>query len=90
MLSVLRRPSTEPPNSSELRKIRSIHRSLTKPSYLAEESKRRAHNQLQRADWALTGEPKRQRRIAKRARKTQRKEASRAEREYATLTVLVS
>jgi hypothetical protein len=86
IFSVFRRPSKETPDASELRKLKSIRRSLTKPSYLAEESKRHTHARLQRADWALTGGSKGQRGVVKRARKTQRKEASRAEQEHRDLT----
>lgn len=50
-----------------------------------EESKRRTQEQLQRVDWALTGAAK-QRGMVKRARKKQRKEASRIELEYRDLT----
>jgi hypothetical protein len=85
LFSIFRRPSEEPADFVKLRKLRSERRYLAPPSYVAEESKRRAHSQLLQADWALAENSKR-RRIIKRERKRRRKAASQVEQEYRGLS----
>jgi hypothetical protein len=79
------RPSREPASGAILRKVRAEWHALAKPMYAAGESNRRAGEQLQQVNQALTQAHGSSRRIVKRARKKRRKEAWKAVEQYRTL-----
>ena len=74
-IGILCCPSSEPASASNLRKSRAEMRALVEPSRRADESNRRAQEQLQGADWALMQSPRRKVPLLKRERKRLRKEA---------------
>jgi hypothetical protein len=79
------RPSGEPASGATLRKVRAEWRALAEPIYAADESNRRATEQLRQVDGALTQAHGSSRRLVKRARKKRRKEAWKAAQQYRTL-----
>jgi len=84
-MKVFCHPSSEPASGATLRKVRAEWRSLAEPIRAADESNRRAEEQLRQVNWALTQAHGRSRRIVKRARKKRRKEAWKAAQQYRTL-----
>jgi hypothetical protein len=78
-------PSSEPSSGATLTKIRAERRALVEPMRAADESNRRATEQLRQVDWALTQAHGSSRRLVKRARKKRRKEAWKAAQQYRTL-----
>jgi hypothetical protein len=85
IVSVFCRPSDETAQGPTLRKIRRELRSLVKPSYALDASKRRVSQQLQEVNWALSEPSKASRRIVQRARKKARKEAGKTEQQFRAL-----
>jgi hypothetical protein len=85
LFSTFRHPSGESPDGKKLRELRSVHRALGKPAYLVGQSKREIGEKLQLSALALKIATKRQREIAKRNLKAQRKEAPRVEQAYRNL-----
>jgi hypothetical protein len=82
VVEVFCRPSSEPASATILHRLRSQRRGLAEPGRIADASKRRAEEQLHQVNWALTQAHGRSRRIVKRARKQQRKEAWKIEKQY--------
>ncbi len=80
------RPSSEPASTVALRKVRAERRALAEPIRTADESNRRAEEQLHQVNWALDQARKSSRRIVKRARKKRRKETWKAAQQYRTLS----
>jgi hypothetical protein len=78
-------PSSEPGSGATLTKIRAERRALVEPMRVADESNRRATEQLRQVDWALTQAHGSSRRLVKRARKKRRNEAWKATQQYRTL-----
>jgi hypothetical protein len=81
-MTIFCRPSQEPASGATRRKVRAEWLALGKPMSAAEESNRRAEEQLQQVDRALTQAHGSSRRIVKRARKKRRKEAWKAAQQY--------
>jgi len=80
------RASSEPVSAANLRKVRAETRALVEPVRNADESRRQAHERLQRADWAVEQAPKSKLRMLKRERKKRRKEAWKTSLENRTLS----
>ena len=86
IIAVLCCPSAEPVSSATLHKVRAKLRLLVEPIRQADELKRQAQEQLQRADQALFQAPGINRRMLKRARKRRRKEAWKSLQDYRALS----
>jgi hypothetical protein len=86
VMRVFCHPSSEPGSGASLRKLRDELQALAKPIGVADESHRRADEQLLQVNWALTQAHGRSRRIVKRARKKRRKEAWKAAQQYRSLS----
>jgi hypothetical protein len=85
VFSVFCRPSDETATGATLRKIRRELRTLAEPRYAVEDSKRKAGQQLQKINWALTKAENSSRRIVQQERKKAGKEAWKAEQQSRTL-----
>ena len=84
-LNIFCRSSSESASGAVLRSVRAGLRSVVEPLYNAEQSKRQAEEELHRTNSALANARGSNRRMVKRLRKKQRKEASKAEVAYRPL-----
>ncbi len=84
-ISIFCRPSSESASGATLRRVRAELRALAQPLYHADESKRRAEEQLHQANWALAQARGSSRRMVKRARKNKRKQFWKAQEQYPPL-----
>ena len=82
------RTSSEPVSDTAMRKIRSERRKLAEPTQIADESWRRAAEQLQRVNLALTQATGRSRRIVKGERRKARKLFWKAKQKWRSMTEL--
>jgi hypothetical protein len=86
VMMVFCHPSSEPGSSATLRKLRAELQALAEPTRVADESHRRAKEQLLKVNWALTQAHGRSRRIVMQVRKKRRKEVWKAAQQYRNLS----